>query len=289
MQVFWPMIIHFENGRLGNQLFQYCGLRSYCPGHRLIIVGCDGLRHYFDLNDACFIPKKAFKHKYLYKLFEILVFLLSTTRVFGRLSEEQDPYIFKAIVRKGLVSNVLVSRHVYFQHHCVITNIQTCPHVNPSLIHTALEWLRSKEVSQSASSLIFLHVRRGDYLNWPSKKYPAVLAPDWYQRSIKFMRNLHEKSQFILMGDDVSYIHDVFGESTDFLISENPPEVDMAIMSLCNSGILSASSFAWWGAFFAHANQDKDCVFLAPRYWAGHRSGNWHPEGFITDWITYLD
>lgn len=283
------MIIHFENGRLGNQLFQYCGLRQYCPGHRLMIVGCDDLRRCFALDDAYIIPRRAFKHKYLYKLFEILVFSLSSVRILGKISEEQDAITFKTKISKGLVGNVLVSRGIYFQHHGVIKNIQSFPSLNPSLIHTAVEWLKSKKLSQNSSRLIFLHVRRGDYLNWPSRKFPAVLDSAWYKRSITFMRELHDNPEFILMGDDPSYMHDVFGGSVDFLISDNAPEVDMALMSLCNSGILSASSFAWWGAFFAHAKQEHDYVFLAPRYWAGHRSGNWHPQGFITDWITYLD
>jgi hypothetical protein len=41
----------------------------------------------------------------------------------------------------------------------------------------------------------------------------------------------------------------------------------MSIMSFCCAGILSASSFAWWGAFFAKTHDKDNSYFIAPNYW----------------------
>lgn len=283
------VIIHFENGRLGNQLFQYCGFRQYYKEHRLIIVGCESLKQHFEFKHAYVIPQKAFRLIYIFKLFKKLVFLLLFVRILSKISEEKDANVFKPVIRRGLIANILVSQNVFFQHQNAICNIESFPRLNQSVIDSAHEWLRSNEIKQHSSHLIFLHVRRGDYLNWPSRNFPAVLDAAWYKRSIEFMRQLYDSPKFILMGDDYFYMHDVFGGYDDIAISCNTLEVDMALMSLCNSGILSASSFGWWGAFFARVRQHQDAVFLAPRYWAGHRIGKWLPAGFITDWITYLD
>jgi hypothetical protein len=39
-------------------------------------------------------------------------------------------------------------------------------------------------------------------------------------------------------------------------------------MTLCNSAILSPSSFGWWGSYLM---KDRDIVF-APKYWLGFES-----------------
>ena len=41
--------------------------------------------------------------------------------------------------------------------------------------------------------------------------------------------------------------------------------VDLAIMSLCEAGICSNSSFSWWGAYLI---KDRKKVIM-PRYWYG--------------------
>ena len=53
------------------------------------------------------------------------------------------------------------------------------------------------------------------------------------------------------MGDDSYYLHDVFKESKNLIISKNSYEVDFIIMSYCLHGILSPSLFALRGSFYA--------------------------------------
>ena len=52
------MILFFENGRLGNQLFQYHGFKNYFPKQQLFFFGCKRLKNSFDNLDVSFIDEK---------------------------------------------------------------------------------------------------------------------------------------------------------------------------------------------------------------------------------------
>ena len=60
-------------------------------------------------------------------------------------------------------------------------------------------------------------------------------------------------------------------------------------MGLCSHGILSASSFSWWGALYSkNFNKNKN-YYIAPKFWVGHRLKKWIPNNFFTNWITYVE
>ena len=283
------MVIFFEGGRLGNQLLQYCGLRHYFPGHKLVFLGCEDLQRHFESVDARFIPKNTLGLWFPFSLLRRIVLFLVAARLLGRITEERDGEVFKLSVRNGLFWNIYVPIGVYFHHRDVVDQIRSEPNLKPDLLNVALDWLKRKGVDPDSCSPVFVHVRRGDYLHWPSDEFPAVLDLAWFMRAMKAMQEKIKKPVFILMSDDHFYLRDVFEESDGLLISDNPPEIDMALMSLCHSGILSASSFAWWGAFYARSNQKVNATFLAPKYWIGHRTKKWYPANFRTNWITYLE
>ncbi len=60
----------------------------------------------------------------------------------------------------------------------------------------------------------------------------------------------------------------------------------MAIMSLCNHAILSASSFSWWGAALMSTPQK---FVIGPQYWLGFKSNEWFPDSIKNDdWIHFI-
>ena len=283
------VILFFEYGRLGNQLFQYCGLRQYFPGHNFVLVGFEDLQRNFDSVEARFISKSALGSWFSFGFLQRIVSFLVSARILGQIKEDEKYEVFKLTVRKGLLWNIYVPQNVFFQHCDVVDQIQITPFLKPELIQLAHHWLRYKRINPNSDSLIFVHIRRGDYLNWPSKKFPAVLNLLWYKQAMRRMQERFNNPVFILMSDDLFYLRDVFEESDTLIISDNFPEIDMAIMSICHSGILSASSFAWWGAFFSRLNQKQHRIFLAPQYWIGHRAKKWAPTKFLTNWINYVE
>lgn len=181
-----------------------------------------------------------------------------------------------------------MAQNIFFQHRSFIIQNRVSPRIRPDLVLKAREWLDSKAVAFNERPLVFVHIRRTDYLHWPSSRYPAVLPLDWYRRAMVNLKERVPNAVFVVMGDDHQYLRDFFDESESLLLSENSPEIDLAVMSLCHSGILSASSFAWWGAYLARLRHGQG-LFVAPKYWAGHRSKEWYPAGFVTDWLTYQE
>ena len=283
------VILFIEHGRLGNQLFQYCGLRQFFPEDKLVFWGCEDLQKNFDFVDARFFPKSALGRWIPFEILKRIVFFLVATRVFGQITEDKESVVFNLAVRRGLFWNIYVPQNVFCQHRNVVDQIKKTPYLKNNLAEAALNYFREKEIDLNSCSPVFVHFRRGDYLHWPSRESPAVLSLDWYKRAMESVQQKIRNPVFVLMSDDQFYLRDIFEEAERLVISNNSAEVDLAIMSLCHSGILSASSFAWWGAFYASSKDKQGATFWAPMYWAGHRSKKWIPAGFRTDSITYIE
>ena len=48
------MILHIEDGRIGNQLFQYVGLKKYFPKENLLFLGSENFQKLFKNIDGYF-------------------------------------------------------------------------------------------------------------------------------------------------------------------------------------------------------------------------------------------
>ena len=280
------MIFFFENGRLGNQLFQYCGLRQYFREHNLFFFGCSSLQNSFNSIDAIFIKLKS--NSFLYRVLKKIFLFLAKFKLLGEIKEITVNNNTKLYVRRGLLWNAFLAHQIYFQYSSFTNKIINPPKINKKYTTLAKNWLIKKKVFKKKSNLVFVHVRRGDYLLWPDLNFPAVLDLGWYNKHMLNIKNRVKKPIFVIMGDDTLYLRDVFKESKSLIISNNKPEIDLSIMSFCSYGILSASSFAWWGAFYAKNHNKKDNYFIAPKYWIGHRSKKWLPKNFFSKWINYV-
>ena len=71
----------------------------------------------------------------------------------------------------------------------------------------------------------------------------------------------------------------------EIIISNNGPKIDLSIMSLCNSGIMSASSFAWWGAYLMKKKQ----YIVFPKYWLGWKTKVESHPGIQPPWSNIID
>ena len=287
------MSLFFESGRLGNQLYQHHGIRYYFPDHRLIYFGFESLAKSVEPINATFIHRRdLLNSSRFYRLVRLTFSNLAKWRIICTISETQLEESHTIDVRKGLIQNIHYLQLVYFQHK----NLLDDPPIFQLKAETrsqALEWLYKRDLDPSTNELVFVHVRRGDYIKWPSVQAPAVLELDWYRRAIKQARKVVEKPVFIILTDDPYYVRDVFDESDDMFISDSNPTVDLAIMGLCKHGILSSSSFALCGAWMSrsHAAPSDDSVrlYIAPRYWIGRRTKEWFPKGIDASWITFVD
>ena len=282
------MLIYFENGRLGNQFFVYSALRGLYPNQRLVLFGFGTLKQAIESVDAIIIENRKLPRLLEFGIKQFLV-VLAKLRIIGTIQESRENSTYLVKKASGLIFNLHLLKPSYFQHQDVLEKINPSLRLNEDIFRKASDWLEEKVVKSSDQNLVFVHIRRGDYLTWPSREYPAVLEKQWYIRAMDRMRAKVKNPIFLLLTDDPYYAKDCFGVQSDILISENDQLVDLALMSLCQHGILSASSFAWWGAWFSEKRSSDEGIYMAPKYWGGHRKKEWIPEGFIANWITYIE
>jgi len=287
-----PIILFFEFGRLGNQLFQYVGLRQCFPAHRLIFFGLDDLHKVVENVDAIFIPKASIPQRFNNRVLRPVISIMSRLHVIGVIQERRrNCSSYSVQSRRGLLWGIYLLNPSYFQHESIVKPLGDRLSIRLEIIEKAESWLRLNLVGNDRQNLVFVQIRRGDYLSWPNRTSPAVLSLAWYHRAMAQMKTKVTNPFFLVLSDDSYYAKDVFRDQTDVLISENDHLVDFALMSLCHHGILSASSFGWWGAWFSRqANAKNDPgIYLAPKYWGGHRRKQWYPQGFVADWLIYIE
>lgn len=110
---------------------------------------------------------------------------------------------------------------------------------------------------------VFLHVRRGDYLNEATKKYHGLLNADYYERAISYIRERVESPTFYVFSDDAVWC------------AENMPyEVislknfglhhDLYLMQNCKHGIGANSTFSWMANWLGST---PERISIAPSQW----------------------
>lgn len=284
------MIIICENGRLGNQIFQYNALKSIYNNERIVFLGFDDFSRLFKDTGIIAIGAKYIGRKKLRLLTEIMKFL-AACRLIGVIEEKRRDQGYKIIKKFGFFFWISLVRSSHFQHNCLTEKVNVNLQISEVEIQKAKTWLQSIDYYNPKKEIVFVHIRRGDYVSYPNRKSPAVLPKKWYVDAISKLRCELENPLFVVLTDDVPYAEEFIENMADIVISPNEPMVDFSIMSLCSHGILSASSFAWWGAWFAKHNSKKGqySIFLAPNYWIGYRNKTWWPADFKFHWLTYLD
>lgn len=285
------MIIFFEHGRLGNQMFQYAAFRHFYPEEQILFLGGEGIQRTITPVKALLVSRpKNLLWDICLAILQRLVVTLVHFRIVSSIAEEKDETSYILIRRYGLLNRVCIPKNTYFQHHYVIDRLEIDFKIKQELVEMAKDWLRTKNVSPDHDSLVFVHIRRGDFLEWPDRSAPGVLNSAWYNKAMDWMAENTDNPLYLVITDDYQYAIDFWGNRSDVIISDNNQYVDLALMSLCHNGILSASTFAWWGAYFSRLSklENNHPLYLAPKYWAGHRRCQWYPKGFVTSWITYI-
>lgn len=282
------MIVYFEYGRLGNQIFQFATINRLYPAERLVIFGFDDLSDLFENVNAIILKRKNIP-RFGFSLLRIFFEFLAKTKIIESIRESEGVNPEKLDSTVGLLRGTKLLYPSYFQSYGFANAAHPALKIRSAIERKASDWLLSHGCDDKYEKLVFVNIRRTDYLSWPTSQSPAVLSAKWYEAAMDQMRARLGHSIFVIVTDDYHYAWDLFGSCSDVLISRNGHLVDFALMHFCCHGILSPSTFAWWGAWYSRERVKGHHIYLAPRYWVGHRVGSWLPEGFITNWITYLD
>lgn len=118
---------------------------------------------------------------------------------------------------------------------------------------------------------VAIHVRRGDYVNhlrlW-------VTAPEYFDRSVAYMRQNVPNPHFIVVSDDPEWCRGHFKGKDFTVMGEQTPIESMQTIASCEAHIISNSTFGWWGAWLG----EKGPVCIPSRWFTEIATfGEWNP------------
>ena len=284
-------IIIFENGRLGNQFFQYLVARTAAPRAQIIFIGLQSLL--VSLQPSTQYATSSKRGWLLRKFFSRIgrsraLKLAKGRKIWSVISEICDGDNLSISFAQGFCNKMAILDG-FFQDEAVFEKVtyEQCPLRN-ELLKNARKWIEANVISRGLNPY-FLHLRRGDYVHWPSSDHPAVLPLQWYEQQMNEIARADKLAHFIVCTDDRPYAEELLGSNPLVSIFKGSEIDDFFLMTQCSGGgILSASTFSWWAAWYG--KQFFDCSrYIAPKYWAGWRQKEWYPPAIKTSWLEYRD
>lgn len=287
------VIVTLQRGRLGNHLFQYPAMRMFAPDASIIALGMDDLVQGFEgvTLSPLSLPVKGGQGpmwQVKVRLLRWMTLVLARLRVVSVVDERESEDGPRFQVTPGLLRRVFFFRSGWYQFESVADSPAGAGlRLNQRLRAVAAATLEA--IPGRPQDRYFVHVRRGDYTTFPTPEHPAVLPLAWYREQMDRIRERNPTAVFVVTSDDRPYVVEFFTGLPGVSVVHIGVLEDFAVMAGClGGGILSASSFAWWAACIARRS-NAAAYYVAPRYWAGHRTHTWIPTGVQTRWIEYVD
>ncbi|MDH5560819.1 MAG: alpha-1,2-fucosyltransferase [Deltaproteobacteria bacterium] len=277
------MIVFFAGGRLGNQIFQYVFLKTIQKDNEILVVsGFEDLTEVFKIDDFIVINQNnRWMRGLLKKLINIVLIFLSDMRIVSSISQNYEKILrdFQRGSTTYTEKNGVFSFFTFVKLGFFHSDKFFDEKIANNLIIRDQYLKKSDELLKLVpknSHKIFVHIRRGDYKSYKVYGQSALLPMNYYKNQIEWFIQNKKNPFFIFLSDEPDFIEEEFRYCENKIIScNNHSGTDMAIMTKCNSAILSPSSFGWWGSYLM---KERDTV-VAPKYWLGFNSEIEYPAG----------
>ena len=133
-----------------------------------------------------------------------------------------------------------------------------------------------REILASGNRSVFMHIRRGDYLQEPHAQAHGGCSVGYYLRAADLIAQQVPDPCFFAFSDDPEWVRDnLHLPYRTTIVSHNKPgdasnvgseHEDLWLMSRCRHAVLANSSFSWWGAWL---NRESERIVIAPSRWFG--------------------
>jgi Glycosyl transferase family 11 len=281
--IFW-----LPQGRLGNLLFQYQAVTSIFRNNETIITIDVGFLSLFK-NDrnVTFIKLPSILAPRILTWWVTALRMLKKWKIFSGCS----PRLFSSLngfqdecdlveYQQGFFSDVIVFDG-FFQNELYTKELPAIRNDQIEFVRTQMYFLPAKKMK------IAVHLRFGDYceISVLGKK-DASLPASYYWQCMKKMRKIFHGCIFLIFSDDLERAKSFFLDFDDLIFFKSESEQsDFLAISLCDSAIISASTFSWWAARYIN---NPDRIVMAPKYWMGFRSKVWFPKYLKSSSFLYL-
>jgi hypothetical protein len=249
---FKTMILFLSDGRLGNQLFQYAFLNTIAKEDEKIITA-----NMEQFVDKFKIENKKFKHikfgkyslfftKKILKPYFLKILIKFKLISYIRQETSETSFLPSYIRKKGILPITMVKTN-FFQSEYFFDKKKVDFSLKEKYIKEAEDFLT--QVPKNYTK-VFLHIRRGDYICETYLGNQGIDLPkSYFQKAMEKITKKVKNPFFIFLSDDFGFVEGCFENTKNKIISRNNMATDLAIMSLCEYGIVSNSSFSWWGAY----------------------------------------
>lgn len=235
-------------GRLGNQMFQYAGLKG--------IAANNGYWYSVAQNTS------------LYECFKIPETLPNNNHKIVSV----DKFEFDEEFFNDCPDDVDVCG--YFQSEKYFNHIEQQIRQDFTFHDRIVEQCLSYKSALPNTQIISLHIRRSDYISDPNFE---CLSLDYYRNALKLLPNF----PVIVFSDDPEWCKNEFKKDSFIISPFTDPYYDICLMSLCDYHIIANSSFSWWGSWLAKSKQT-----IAPKKWfAGEFSSFNTQDLYLSNWI----
>lgn len=120
-----------------------------------------------------------------------------------------------------------------------------------------------------------IHVRRGDYKNFPDI-HPTI-SKSYINEALSIVGDY---SHVFILSDDKVWVKENINLPNSTIVDEDD-YVELWLMSMCKNNILSNSSFSWWGSYL---NKNENKIQVAPSIWFGPKGPKKFSDIFENNW-----
>ena len=152
------------------------------------------------------------------------------------------------------------------------TSAEICADFQPKVPMAARN--RSMEERMMNGNSVFIHVRRGDYVeSAEANAFHGVIGFDYYRKATRIIQERFAGLKAFVFSDDLKWCREAFAPlGLDLTIIDwnraHDSWQDMFLMAACNHGVIANSSFSWWGAWLGDQGANPgNRVVVAPRLW----------------------
>ena len=249
-----------NNGRLGNQLFQYAlllGVQAKLDRNIVLpeTIGNIQLFQCFDIKGCHFFNER--------DIFSPCKFEERQFHFDKKVFRTEDHTDFKGYFQT----------EKYFEH--CLDKVREIFIFKEEIRDRANQWIESYK----QHNLVSLHVRRTDYVHLPN--HHPLCTLDYYKAAIAEFPDAH----FIIFSDDIEWCKENLQIENATFADTGSDYVDLCVMSMCNHHIIANSSYSWWGAWL---NSSETKRVIAPKIWFGPAYFHWKIEDIYLPYFTIL-